>query len=329
MDTPSFDAEETASTQAQYDKEAALTEAQLNRIDEFTPYGSSTYSTSYDVDWDAYNAALDAYNAGAPAAGAEEWVLNPDFERDTGTPRWIKSTATDTARTYPNLEDYYISDVPKYTRTTTYSPDQQQILDLEEDVSIGALSLGNTYLDRIAGQTGLNLGQFEAPTTETGQYAYESVRDALYRDLQEGSRFDEEALATRLANQGIPLGSEAYGWEQDIYNEALTDAYYQAALYAGDEQTRQYNLAKDVYDTQVQNYLTEYYSPYNELASLLGYSSGVTTPTYGSTAQVDVSSPDYSGLKRTEYDAETRQSSGLWGDLFGLGGSLGSAWIMG
>lgn len=90
MDTPSFDAEETASTQAQYDKEAALTEAQLNRIDEFTPYGSSTYSTSYDVDWDAYNAALDAYNAGAPAAGAEEWVLNPDFERDTGTPRWIK-----------------------------------------------------------------------------------------------------------------------------------------------------------------------------------------------------------------------------------------------
>ena len=367
MDSPDYpdypDPAETADVQAEYDEDAALLEASLNRVDEYTPWGSSVYTlndptvdqAAYDAALAQYNTDLGTYNTGSTLAAGDytpEGQLIVDqggllgyMGGDSGdTFRPLSTTeqpgALGEAPVAPNIEDYYGD--PSYSRTTTFSPTEQEIYDAQSDITLGSLELGEDYLGKIGGQADLNLGQFDLPEIPTlDDYAYEQVREALYTDIAEQDAYDQERLNTRLANQGITTGSEAYGWEKDIYNEALNDLYLQSALYAGDEQTRQYGLAQDQYnmelgqyDINLQNYLTEYYSPYNELSSLLGYSAGVTVPTYSSVPATSVSNVDYTGLVDAAYGAEYNQAasdaaadSALWGDLFGLGGSLGAAWI--
>lgn len=366
MDSPDYpeypDPAETADVQAEYDEEAALLEASLNRVDEYGPYGSSVYTENerevdpaYDEALAQYEADLASYNAGnltpSDTLSAGDTLYGETLVENNGQlGYWSGDTGgnwrpVSTGATYsesggeapvsPNIEDYY-TDYPSYSRTTTLSPTEQEIYDAQSDITLGSLDLGGTYLDEIAGQPSLDLGQFDLPDIPTlDDYAYEEVRNALYTDIAEQDTYDQERLNTQLANQGIPLGSEAYAWEQDIYNEGLNDLYLQSALYAGDEQTRQYGLALDEYNAELgqydiglQNYLTEYYSPYNELSSLLGYSAGVTTPTYSSVPVTSVNAPDYTGLTNAAYNADYNEASAdaaansaLWGDLFSLAGT--------
>lgn len=78
----------------------------------------------------------------------------------------------------------------------------------------------------------------------------QAVEDALYRRTT--ARLDpqwqqqEQALASQLANQGIPIGSAAYNAEMDRFARARTDAYAaamnDAVLAGGNEQSRLYGL---------------------------------------------------------------------------------------
>ena len=327
MDTPSFDAEETAATQAEYDIDTAIAESTLNKVDEFNPYGSSVYSVNErEVDYDAYNAAIGEYEATGGVGGTStDWILNPDWtEADMGEDRYIQDTSATTDSAYPKIEDYYtVSDedyVPSYSRTTEYSEDQQAILDLEEQLSIDALGLGSDYLSRIAGQDPLDIPELSIP----GYTGDSALTQALYSDITEQDYLDQETLDTKLANQGIALGSDAYRDAQNVYDESLSDLYLDAGLAAYDTETQNYLTE---YGANTENLLTEYYSPYNELASLLGYSSGVSTPSYSGIDAVDIADSNYDTLALAEYNADQETSSALFGDLFSLGGSLGSSWI--
>ncbi len=78
----------------------------------------------------------------------------------------------------------------------------------------------------------------------------QKVEDALYGKA--ASRLDprfsseQRALEQRLADQGIPVGSEAYSRAMDDFNRSKTDAYGQATsdaiLAGGNEQSRLANL---------------------------------------------------------------------------------------
>ena len=69
------------------------------------------------------------------------------------------------------------------------------------------------------------------------------VEDAIMSRLDPKFDRDEEALRTRLANQGLRPGSEAFKREMDAMRRARTDARMQAILAGGQEQTRLDNLA--------------------------------------------------------------------------------------
>lgn len=68
-------------------------------------------------------------------------------------------------------------------------------------------------------------------------FGYESASDlqnkteqALFSRLEPKFQNDEDALRTRLANQGIAIGSEAYNKDMDAFNRSKNDARQQAVL---------------------------------------------------------------------------------------------------
>lgn len=68
------------------------------------------------------------------------------------------------------------------------------------------------------------------------------VEQAIYSRLEPQFQRDEAAMRSRLANQGITPGSEAYNRDLDAFNRAREDARQQAILAGGAEQSRLFGL---------------------------------------------------------------------------------------
>lgn len=152
--------------------------------------------------------------------------------------------------------------IPRTTATTTLSPEQQKLYDQNTQISTSLNDLaqqGVGYVDKAvnsplnpstlpAGGAAVNpsdlqrqydySGVSRAPTLDDFGTQRDQVTEALMSRLQPQIDRDREAQASRLANQGINLGSEAYGWDQKIQGQNENDARMQALLAGSQEQQR-------------------------------------------------------------------------------------------
>lgn len=124
---------------------------------------------------------------------------------------------------------------------------------------------------------------------------------------------DEEALRTRLINQGVREGSAAYDAAINNFSQGKNDAFNQLAL-TGRSQA-------------VQEALTARNQPINEITALLS-GSQVSAPQFQNIQNPTAATVDYAGLvnqnyanQMQAYNAKMQQSQGLLGGLFGLGSS--------
>ncbi len=127
--------------------------------------------------------------------------------------------------------------VPRFTVEQTLSETQQNIKDQNDRAGLNLSTLGADLSGTLGQQLTGNFG--------LGNEATESrLMDLGMKRLQ--PRFDErdEALRTRLANQGIKAGSEAYDREMGLLDEQETDAINQLLL-SGRGQANQELLAED------------------------------------------------------------------------------------
>lgn len=201
--------------------------------------------------------------------------------------------------------DYFI---PQYEQRTTLSPQQQAIKSQTDAAELNLGSLANqqsSFLkDYLAKPVNLDTSATEARTMELARQRLDPV--IAQRD---------EDLRTRLANQGIKAGSDAYARELNTFNQGTNDAYNQLIL-NGHQQA-------------VQDILTQRNQPLNEISALLS-GSQVGMPQFGAgTNQPSLPTVDYSGLVEQNYqnqlgayNTQLQQSNGILGGLFGLGGKL-------
>ena len=131
------DPAETAAAQAAINKDTAITQANLNRVDEYTPYGSSTWSQQVGQEREATPASRE------PIYSADRVV--PESSYDTGDGDW----ETTPGYTIPGGIIGY-NDIPgipggvlpsdpndptqRWTRTTALDPAQKAIFDRETAV---------------------------------------------------------------------------------------------------------------------------------------------------------------------------------------------------
>lgn len=197
-------------------------------------------------------------------------------------------------------------DIPNYTQTTTLSPDQQKLYDLNNQTQQNLGQIGVSQSGKIGDL--LNT-PFDAST------ANKAVEDKI--DALGSARLDpqfaksEDALRTSLANKGIQPGSAAWNAEMTQFQQGRNDAYNQLYLNGNNQ--------------AYQQAVTDRNQPINEITALLS-GSQVSNPTFGSTPQTTIPTTDTAGIINNNYNqqyqayqSQVQQQQALMGGLFGLG----------
>lgn len=199
--------------------------------------------------------------------------------------------------------------VPKFTATQTLSPTEQALLDLSNKTRTNLGQIGVDQSAKIGSLLGTNVNLDTAAEDKINALASKRLDPRFARD--------EEALRTRLTNQGIQPGSQAWNAEMTQFQQGRNDAYNQLAL-TGRSQG-------------VSEALAERNQPINEITALMS-GSQVSSPNFTSTPQTNVAGVDYTGLVNNNYNQATSQynaavakNGAAMGGLFGLGGTLGTA----
>lgn len=200
---------------------------------------------------------------------------------------------------------------PQFTATQTLSPEQQELYDLGTQTQKNLGQLGVSQSAKVQGILDTPFDLNSSINTQQADIA-KTLLDPVWNQR-------EQALRTQLANQGITQGSDAY---TNAYRDfgMQRDQAYNAALLQGRSQAEQ-------------EALTNRNQPLNEITALLG-GSQVSQPNFTNTPSESIAPPDYQGavynsanLAQKNYQTQLAQNNAMMGGLFGLGGTLGSAFL--
>jgi hypothetical protein len=121
---------------------------------------------------------------------------------------------------------------PTWTSTSAFSPDQQALYDYDIASSKGlgqlqgkGLSYVSNMLDKPFDTSGL---------PQTGINAGEQMSESIMRRLQPNILMEQKRFDAQMANQGIPLGSEAYQNAKRNFDERQNDKLTSAIIQGTD-----------------------------------------------------------------------------------------------
>ena len=212
-----------------------------------------------------------------------------------------------------------------WDQTQTLTPQAQATLDKQMALSDKYADTASQGFDKVQGLLSnpeLDMSQLPARAMNVGQTAQEAIMSRLQPQLAQ----QEEALRTRMANQGITLGSDAYGKEMTAQGQRGNDLQLQAAL-----QGISLDQANRTGALQEQAYIQD--RPLN-LVNALRSGAQVQSPQFQQYAQQgQTTGADYFGAASKQYGAQmdafnANQASQdkMMGGLFGIGGQFaGSA----
>lgn len=112
---------------------------------------------------------------------------------------------------------------------------------LRSNIGGAGEGLQGQLADAGAIQRDIDLSMFGNPNL-----ARDQVQQALFERMNPQIQQDRDALETRLAQQGIGIGSAAYNAEMDRFQRGVNDARLAAVLNAGTEQSRLFGLGRDL-----------------------------------------------------------------------------------
>lgn len=224
---------------------------------------------------------------------------------------------------YGNLEfatsgkDSYGNDLWK--ANLNLSPEQKQILDQQNQVSIGLGGSMNKSLDYLNNNLSNPFDTSRLPAEQIN--AGQTVQDAIMSRLN--PQFDrmQQQQDAKLANQGIAQGTEAYRNAQTDLGNQRNDAYIQAALQG-------MNTGQQARQQALQEQMTLRNEPLNTLNALRS-GSQVQNPNFVNPAlQGATQGVDYMGAGQNQfnagmnaYNARQAGANNFMGGLMGLGGA--------
>ena len=229
---------------------------------------------------------------------------------------------------------------PIWSSASTLAPEQQQLLNLQNQQSLALGNVGNQMLGNIANTYGQpfnpQAGSIQQGLDYQGMQGWDKASQLINQRLQPQIKQQQEAMDVKLAQQGVVPGTEAYnraqmqlaqqqndlrtqaeiagqGVQQNLFGQSL-----QGGQFANQAQQQAYNQA-----------LQNYNLPLQTLNSLR-QGSQVQNPSFmGVNQQATTAGPDTLGAYQAQQQAEiarqnqqAAQSSNLTGGLFGLGSSL-------
>jgi len=191
---------------------------------------------------------------------------------------------------------------PMWTATQTIAPELQ--------------GLSSKVLGGLEGQYGQNFtgGNLPSYGIDPGQ----TYSDAIMKRLQPQMQMEQKQFDAQMANQGIPVGSEAYQNASRVFQQGMNDKMTSAI-------TGGMGVVLQANQQQYGQNLTNYQLPLN----IANQVKGLTTPGYVNSAQqATPSGADLFGAGMAGYNAQMGQynanqaaNQNTMGGLFGLGSS--------
>ena len=297
--------------------EAAKYATKANRINQYTPYGSLTYSQSpssstfdqagYDSALNTYNQQLNTYNQ--PSNNSYGLFGDYKFANNNNT-KGVAPIA-------PNRDSFNKADPSggQWSSTVSLNPTGQQLLDYSNNSALGLGKLQDTALQST--QNSISKPFDYGSVKDVQDASYKAYTDRLNPQWQQ----NQEEQDSRLANQGITQGSRAYDDSMRVFNQGKNDAYQQAITGAINSSPQTLQLAQALRS-----------QPLNEL-NALRTGSQVTNPSFTPVPQQQTTAgPDLLGASNAQYqnqlgsyNASQANSGNLLGGLFSLGSAIAGA----
>ena len=117
---------------------------------------------------------------------------------------------------------------PTWTATTRLSPDQQALYDYDIASSKGLGALQQKGLGYVSDMLASPFDTSRLP--QTGINAGEQMSESIMRRLQPQLAQEQKSFDTQMANQGIPLGSEAYQNAKNLFDQRQNDRLTSAII---------------------------------------------------------------------------------------------------
>ena len=189
---------------------------------------------------------------------------------------------------------------PMWKSTQSLAPDQQKLLDIQNQLSIGTGELGQQGLGYVQNMINKPFDTSSLPTT--GLNAGQSYQDAYMQRLAPQIQQGREALNVDLANRGIPVGSEAYkrammtqGQKENDLLAAATTQGFGTGLAANQQGFNQLAYQRN--------------EPINTLNAVRS-GAQVQGPSFVNPAQqANVAGPDILGAAQSTYNAQLGASN--------------------
>ena len=247
--------------------------------------------------------------------------------------------------------------VPRYSQTTSLSPEQQKLYNQQTQLGgeMNNLALGQTQ--RLGGVLGSPISADGLPqmqnAPDASQYLSQlptdfsadrqRVETAMFDRLNPQLDRDRSSLENTLVNQGFQRGTEAFNSAMDSQNRQVNDQRLAITERGLGEQQGLYGMARDRagfgYNTALQSaqfgnqarqqglqeMLALRNQPINEISALMsgGQVSLPNAPQYqgGNVAGTDVMGATYNSaaLQNSQYQQQMQQQNAAMGGLFGLG----------
>jgi len=205
-----------------------------------------------------------------------------------------------------------------WTQTMDLTPQAQATLDKNMALSDKYAETAGIGFDK-ARSTFENPQIDESLLPQRGIDIGKTAQEALLSRIEPNLQREDEALRTRLANQGIQIGSTAYGREMGLLGQKGTDLRLQAALQGINlDQANRASALNEAYTAQ---------SRPLDLISALRSGSQVQNPTFqGFAQQANTAGPDLLSAANQQYNAQMAgynadqaANSSMMGGLMGLG----------
>jgi len=253
--------------------------------------------------------------------------------------------------------DGKMQNVPRYTRTTSLSPDEQRIAgyDTATRYNLGRTATQQSakigdYLNQSINPSGWQAWGLGAAPGEVRQDAGPTDRAAIEKAMSESYHRQTDpqnaAAQAQLANRGLSPGSQGYGTYQQGQQDAAAEAARQGYLASGAESREaqnaynqagqlRYQMGADYADrgnqlrqAQSQEAFALRNQPINEIMALLG-GSQVNMPNFSPFSRQGIGAASPGSYMASNYQNQVASANAtnqgifnLLGSVAGMGGSM-------
>lgn len=259
---------------------------------------------------------------------ANQTLGNPNIVGPTGSTTYSPSGQFETI----TLPDGSTQQIQRQTQTTTLSPEQQKLYNLNTQTQQNIGQIGVDQSTRIGDLLGkpvdysdlrLDPNSFSADRQRVEQAMYERMQPQLDR-----TRSAEE---NRLVNQGFQRGTEAFTSAMGDVGRQENDLRLGITAAGLGEQQGMYGMARDAAGYEMSRRAAERNAPINEITALMSGSqvSMPNTPGYNAptVAGSNVGGNVYasSAIEQQQHAQKMAQQNAMMGGLFGMAGTIGGA----